>query len=106
MACRWTILLRAGHRAIASAGRGQPLDSESWLPRLSSVMRTALRSGVLLQLGNSKSRIFSFALWSRDLELPMEQCNSSAISRSLVPVNFMKTKDLSATCRERLDRPM
>ena len=24
----------------------------------------------------------------------------------LIPVNFMKTKDLSAACRERLDRPV
>jgi hypothetical protein len=35
---------------------------------LSSVMRTAFRSRALLQSGNNKSRIFSFALWSKDAQ--------------------------------------
>src|SRR6266567_1155833 len=81
---------RRKSQRIAEPGQFIPdyhclLDSESWLPRLSSVMRTALRSGVLLQSGNNKSRIFSFALRNCDLELPMEQCNSSAISRCWYP---------------------
>jgi len=47
---------------------------------LLSVMRTAFRRRVLLLLGNNKLRIFNFAFRSCDLELPMEQCNNSAIS--------------------------
>ena len=61
-----------------------PLHSyESLRDRSRYIARTASPAGELrdiFRFGKSMSRIFTFALWSWDFELPIEQSRSYAIS--------------------------